>query len=79
MSAAPDLSTLACSALHPDRRRHAAGHRCGGPLGRIPGEYEFVTTAYRMPETRDGLIWLACKKCGMWNGFRVVAVTLLRA
>lgn len=68
------LSDLYCHAEHTDPRRRRLGLPCNRPLGRFPGEFEFITTAQRMPPALDGRAWVQCPKCGRWNGFRILAI-----
>jgi hypothetical protein len=64
---------LTCRAPHADPKKK--GHPCGILLGDVPGRYEFVTVADRLPADPDGYVWLKCpgKRCGRWNKWKLIA------
>lgn len=66
------VTRLTCHASHSDPKKK--GKVCGGLLGDVPGKYEFVTLAKRMPAELDGYVWLRCSnaRCGTWNKFRIL-------
>ena len=55
------------------------GKACGAILQRSApsAQYEFVTTAARMPSTADGNTWIRCATCKTWNSFKVAPLVVL--
>jgi hypothetical protein len=68
----PQISRLTCRAPHAKQ----PGKPCGGPLGDVPGAYEYVTHAARAPGSPDGFTWLRCTNCRRWNKWRAVLTPL---
>lgn len=67
----PEVTRLTCRAPHAIKK----GAPCGGPLGDVPGNYEYITHADRAPGAPDGFTWLRCTNCKRWNKFRLVVAT----
>lgn len=66
------VTRLTCRTPHADPKKK--GQPCGILLGDVPGRYEFVTVAERLPAAPDGYVWLKCpgKRCGRWNKWKLI-------